>query len=212
MLKKKKKKLSLILISSMLSQLKLLTRRKYHPVSQTLNNTVERVVKFWLRSTVVDIRSVQASHIRTGKNISRAEHRRQKLGIPAETPIIDKSNSEPGNAPPLTEKIIHSLAHDFLELYELNSSVIQLVNMSSYRVHNKTYVLLPHEDYGWCVSSIDEVGKLSKIIVTPSQLGNSIQSMFSLTAPSVNRISKGVVEPEMIMAICRHYEMMWASI
>lgn len=194
----------------MLSQLKLLTRRKYHPVSQTLNNTVERVVKFWLRSTVVDIRSVQCSQtLRDGKKpLSRAEHRRQKMGIPTERPILEKSSPEKGMGPPLTEKIIHSLSHDFLELYELNSSVIQLVNMSSYRVHNKTYVLIPHGDYGWCVSSVDDCGKLSKIIVTPRQLGYSIHAMFGLKATNT---PTGIVEPELVMALCRHYEMMWSS-
>lgn len=180
----------------MISPFKLFARRRYLPVSQTLNNTVEGVVKFWLRSTVIDIAKVQHSVL------SRAASRRQRLGIPSSQLLLEGSQTQSGETP-LTEKRIHSLTHDFLELYEMNSSVIQLVNMSSYNVQNKTYVLLPQENYSWCVSSVDDRGKLSKTVVTPRQLGHSIEAMFGTVK------TDRVLEPELIMALCRHYEMMW---
>lgn len=181
---------------------KFLTRNKYRRVSQTLNLSVDRVVKFWLRSTVVGSQTVsQAGPV--GDGFSRAEYRRQmqlQKGFPRDQPLA-LTAGQGGRV--LTEKDIHSLTRDFLELYEMNSSVIQMVNISSYRVHEKTYVFSPQERYSWYVSSVDSCGKLSKYEVTPSQLGHSLEAMFGVVK------TDKIVEPELLMALCRHYEMMW---
>jgi hypothetical protein len=50
---------------------------------------------------------------------------------------------------------------------------------------------------------VDDRGKLSKTVVTPRQLGHSIEAMFGTVK------TDRVLEPELIMALCRHYEMMW---
>ncbi len=195
---------------------KFLLRRRYQAVTQTLNASVERVVKFWLRSTVVKLEQTHQTNQTNQTNqtkLSRAEQRRlrqQQLGIPQDRPLSDRPGDNVQlslcpNYPTLTEKEIHSLSRDFLELYEMNSSVIQLVNISSYRVQDKTYVLSPQNDYSWYISSVDNHGKLSKYGVTPRQLGHSIEAMFGVVK------NDKVLEPELLMALCRHYEMMWVN-
>ena len=75
------------------------------------------------------------------------------------------------------------------------------------QIRDKTLVINPIKKFHWYVYSTNKLGNQNQFTLTPTDLGISILSMFSMCSISLTPLKKiTIVDPDIIMAICYYYE------